>query len=240
MSILKVTNLKGETLSVLVNFAAHPTLYDEKMMEISADWPGAMTGNLDAALGGKSVSLFLNGAEGDASPNGVDDQKGDAKIAAYGKLLSDLVLKSLPEIALSASPKLTSRLVSIALPQKKPNGMFLVAAGNLGASIPQAKTLVNGIMPDKTTIQLVQIDDFLFVGMPCEPTAEVGARIREIVRKAGNRRVGIVALANDWLAYCLMPEQYKRGNYEAMMSFYGDQFAPVLLSGLESALTTKK
>ncbi len=117
--------------------------------------------------------------------------------------------------------------------------MYLLAAGQLGATIPQAKELVNSLMPEKTSVQLIRIDDFLFVGMPCEPTAEVGVKIREIVGNAGYKRVGIIALANDWLAYCLMPEQYKKGNYEAMMSFYGDQFAPVLLSGLEAAMKEK-
>ena len=240
MSILKITDLKGRNLSCLVNFAAHPTLYDDKMMDVSADWPGAMESNLDKALGENGVSLFLNGAEGDASPNGVDAFKGEEKVVAFGKLMSDLVLKNLPGIPTSSAPKLTSTLLKINLPPRKASGAFLLATGNLGASIPQAKALVNGIMPEKTTVQLVTLGDFIFVGMPCEPTAEVGLRIREIVKKAGKKRVGVVALANDWLAYCLTPEQYKRGNYEAMMSFYGDQFAPSLLSGLESALLPKK
>ena len=47
---LKVTRIAdGKTLAAVVNFAAHPTLYDDKMMEISADWPGVMTGDVETA-----------------------------------------------------------------------------------------------------------------------------------------------------------------------------------------------
>ena len=239
MSAVKITDVEGKAIACIVNFAAHPTLYDDKMMEISADWPGSMSANLEKKMGENSVCLFLNGAEGDASPNGVDDKKGDDKITAFGEKMSVAAGQLLDKVVLKSNVKLTSRLATIQLPPRKPNAMYLLAAGQLGATIPQAKELVNSLMPEKTSVQLIRIDDFLFVGMPCEPTAEVGMKIREIVGKAGFMRTGIIALANDWLAYCLMPEQYKKGNYEAMMSFYGDQFAPVLLSGLEAAMKSK-
>ena len=239
MSAVKITDAEGKAIACIVNFAAHPTLYDDKMMEISADWPGAMSANLEKKMGENSVCLFLNGAEGDASPSGVDDKKGDEKVTAFGEKMSATAIQLLYKVVLKSDVQLTSRLATIQLPPRKPNAMYLLAAGQLGATIPQAKELVNSLMPEKTSVQLIRIDDFLFVGMPCEPTAEVGLKIREIVGKAGYKRAGIIALANDWLAYCLMPEQYKKGNYAAMMSFYGDQFAPVLLSGLEAAMKTK-
>ena len=71
--------------------------------------------------------------------------------------------------------------------------------------------------------------------MPCEPVADLGLQVKAAARKAGYARPGIVALTNDWLAYALMPDQYRKGNYEAMMSFYGDQFGPALLTAGELA-----
>ena len=49
--------------------------------------------------------------------------------------------------------------------------------------------------------------------------------------------VAVVALTNDWLAYCLTPEQYRAGKYEAVMSFYGEPFGPTLLDGVKAGLT---
>ena len=47
LTVLKVTRKDGSTLASLVNFAAHPTLYDDKMMQISADWPGVMCADIE-------------------------------------------------------------------------------------------------------------------------------------------------------------------------------------------------
>ena len=83
---------------------------------------------------------------------------------------------------------------------------------------------------------MVRIGDLLLVGMPCEPTAELGLQVKEMARKAGYVSPAVVALTNDWLGYALMPEQYRKGNYEAMMSFYGDQLGPTFLQAIENGL----
>ena len=83
---------------------------------------------------------------------------------------------------------------------------------------------------------MVRVGDLLLVGMPCEPTAELGLQVKAMARKAGYANTAVVALTNDWLGYALMPEQYRKGNYEAMMSFYGDQLGPTLLQAVQSGL----
>ena len=70
----------------------------------------------------------------------------------------------------------------------------------------------------------------------------VSARLEECDCAASGRvkTPAVVALANDWLAYALMPEQYKRGNYEAGMSFYGETLGPTLLTALDTGLKKGK
>jgi neutral ceramidase len=236
LTVLKVMGTDGKAIAAIVNYAAHPTLYDDKMLEVSADWPGVMAAEVEKALGDGSVCLFLNGAEGDASPNGVDDKKGDERIAAYGRRVAAVVTDLLPNIQPESATALSVWPVEVQLPARKPNGMFLAAAGQLGASFAQARALVDTLMPKTTTLTMVRIGRLLLIGTPCEPTAELGLQMKSMARKAGYANPAVVALTNDWLAYALMPEQYQKGNYEAMMSFYGDQLGPTLLRAVETGL----
>ena len=240
LTLLKVTGADGKAIAAIVNYAAHPTLYDDKMMEVSADWPGVMAAEVEKTLGEGAVCLFLNGAEGDASPNGVDDKQGDEKITSYGRKVAAVVAALLPTVRAETAPALSVWLVEIELPARKPNAMFIAAAGQLGATFTQARQLVDTLMPKTTTITMVRVGDLLLVGMPCEPTAELGLQVKSMARKAGYTTPAVVALTNDWLAYALMPEQYRKGNYEAMMSFYGDQFGLTLLHGVQTGLNAGK
>ena len=255
LTVLKVTRKDGSTLASLVNFAAHPTLYDDKMMQISADWPGVMCADIEkkteATSGengaqkqdaGASVCLFLNGAEGDASPNGVDDVSGDEKVTKYGHRISALVQKQLDQImpgdgANSANaPALAMWTQTVTLPPRKPNALFFLAAAQLGASMTQARELVNSLMPTTTQITFVRVGSLLLMGFPCEPSANIGLAAKQLARNAGVKTPAVVALTNDWLAYALTPEQYKAGKYEAVMSFYGEPFGPTLLEGVKTGL----
>ncbi len=236
---LKVETAEGRPLAAIVNFAAHPTLYDDRMMDISADWPGIMTGRLEQKMGAGAVCLFLNGAEGDASPNGVDDKPAGEKVAAYGEALADAAWSLLKGLNLPSEVPLAAWMQAVTLPPRKPNALFLIAAAELGCSLEQAKALVAGLMPTTTQIGFVRVGDLLLMGFPCEPSGALGLAAKAAARKAGFQRPAVVALANDWLAYALTPEQYRAGKYEAGMSFYGDQFGPTLLTALQNGLQAK-
>jgi hypothetical protein len=237
LTVLKVTDVAGRPLAAVVNFAAHPTLYDEKMMDISADWPGVMTADIENQMGPDTVCLFLNGAEGDASPNGVDQERGDARIAAYGHAVSRVALPLLTGVTPRPDAACALWTMPVILPPRKASAMFIIAAGQAGGTPEQARALVNSLMPTTTTLTFARLGDLLLMGFPCEPSAEIGLAARDAARKAGVLLPAVVALTNDWLAYCLMPQQYRAGKYEAMMSFYGDQFGPTLLAALTDGLT---
>lgn len=274
LTVLRVQNATtGGTLACVVDFAAHPTLYDDKMMQISADWPGVMCAEVEkkyaVANTPAPICLFLNGAEGDASPNGVDDIKtGEEKVTAYGQRMSKLALAALEMLASGSNaaatadekPNITqnktqsgaqgttssdkspeSRMLAmwtqaVVLPPRKPNGMYLLAAMQLGATMPEARDLVNALMPTRTQITFVRVGGLLLMGFPCEPSGEIGLAAKKLAREAGFKLPAVVALTNNWLAYCLTPEQYKAGKYEAVMSFYGEPFGPVMLAGVKAGL----
>ncbi len=239
MTVLRINDMQGRALGCIVNFAAHPTLYDDKMMQISADWPGAMCADLERKMGGDSVALFLNGAEGDASPAGATGATPSERVTMYGTSLADRAWDILRILQVKPDVQIRSWRQELVLPERKPNALFIIAARSFGATMAQARQIVNQLMPEKSTVGYVTIGDLLLVTTPCEPSGEIGLAIKSSALKAGYNRVGVMALTDDWLAYALTSGQYREGNYEAGMSFYGDQLGPTILSAIEKGLTSK-
>ena len=220
-------------LAMVVNYAAHPTLYGAGMKDISADWPGALTRRIEREQGG--VCLFLNGAEGDASVNGAEGRNAEAQVEHYaGAMLT--ALQEGKALETKTAP-LSAWTKTVTLPERKPNGLFLAAALQLGLTLEQAQKFVARLMPKTTVLSFARIGDVLLMGFPCEPTTPLGLAAKAIARKAGHLVPAVVALTNDWLGYALTPEQYRAGGYEAGMSFYGETLGPTLLTALETALS---
>jgi len=237
MTLVRVTDDQGRSLAAIINFAAHPTLYDDKMMEISADWPGAMCGWLENTMGGDAVAMFLNGAEGDASPNGAAGANASRRVENYGRGLGEKAWDILRLMQLQSAVPIQAWRETVDLPSPKPNALFVIAARSFGATMAQAQEIVKQLMPTTTTIGFFRVGGLLLIGFPCEPTGELGLAAKADARKVGFNTPAVVALADDWLAYALTTAQYREGNYEAGMSFYGDQFGPLLLKAVVHGLS---
>jgi len=67
LAVFRFDDLDGKPIAVLVNFAAHPVMTQEKLLKYSADYPGFLKNKVEAALSTKCV--FMQGAAGDMSPN---------------------------------------------------------------------------------------------------------------------------------------------------------------------------
>jgi neutral ceramidase len=68
VGVLRVDNLQGEPLAILVNYACHPVIFGSDNLQYSADWPGVMVKTVEKAFDGKPVVMFLQGADGDINP----------------------------------------------------------------------------------------------------------------------------------------------------------------------------
>ena len=62
LGVLQVLDDRGEVRATLVNFACHPAMLSPKNRQISAEWPGVMRREVQAATG--AACLFLQGATG--------------------------------------------------------------------------------------------------------------------------------------------------------------------------------
>jgi len=69
VAVLRIDDMGGQPLAVLVNYACHPVIYAPDNRLYSADFPGVMTGVVERAVGGKAVCFYLQGGAGDINPN---------------------------------------------------------------------------------------------------------------------------------------------------------------------------
>jgi neutral ceramidase len=239
MTALKVTDTEGKALAAVFVYAAHPVYYGPDMMQVSGDWAGTFQRQMEANMPG-AVALFLNGAEGDASPNGADEGRPAEKIDVFSAKLSAKARAILDEIKPAAGAALSTWTQSTEMGARVPHPFFLLAAGQLKATQQQARELVDRLMPEKVELSFVRLGDLLLMGVPGEPTAPIGLQAKKAARERSVRHPAIVALTNGWIGYIVTPEQYKAGRYEPTMSFYGDQVGMKVLAGLAAGLERVK
>jgi hypothetical protein len=65
--VLRVEDTAGKPIAHLVNFAAHPTMLEARLLQFSADYAGALAREVEKQTG--VPCLFLQGAAGDLSTN---------------------------------------------------------------------------------------------------------------------------------------------------------------------------
>ena len=68
VSVLRVDDMEGKPLAVLVNYACHPVVFGPDNLKYSADFPATMAKRVEAALEGEPLCFFLQGAPGDINP----------------------------------------------------------------------------------------------------------------------------------------------------------------------------
>ncbi|MDE2127400.1 MAG: neutral/alkaline non-lysosomal ceramidase N-terminal domain-containing protein [Armatimonadetes bacterium] len=236
MTVLTFQPVKAGRSACVVVFAAHPTLFSSSMMEISADWPGVMEAAVEQKLGQGSCCLFLNGAEGDAAPAGETGSTESERVTSYGRAVATQALRLAYRNDFVPAPRLALQPVRVSLPEPRPNGLYLLSASGLGITFEKAGELVRQLMPRATTISLIRLGPIVLAGLPCEPTGALGLSIEHDARLEGVRYPAVVALTNDWLAYALEASEYRLGNYEAGMSFYGSGLGSLLAASVKAAL----
>jgi hypothetical protein len=84
--VLRVEDADGKPIAHAVNFAAHPTMLEAKLLRFSADYPGKLAELVEKETG--APCLFLQGAAGDLSTN-PGEERGPEK---FGQTLGREVL----------------------------------------------------------------------------------------------------------------------------------------------------
>jgi hypothetical protein len=218
IGVIKVVGQDGKPIAILVNFAAHPTILGPENMLISGDFPGFLARFLEKWAG---VVLFANGASADIEPRLMREGNGFEMARAFGESLGQRVLQVLDGVDTKAEVRIESMKREIPLPSRPDLGPSI--------QIPLVTRCLNVLvdiwLPEKTVLELIAIDDLLFIGVPCDLGAEVGLGIKASVTP---RWGFIISQANDYIGYVITRDQYRDGGYEAKMSFFGPDLAALI------------
>ena len=68
VAVLRIDDMGGVPLAILVNYACHPVIYGPDNRLYSADFPGVMTGVVEKAFDGKPMCFYLQGGAGSTNP----------------------------------------------------------------------------------------------------------------------------------------------------------------------------
>jgi hypothetical protein len=92
--------------------------------------------------------------------------------------------------------------------------------------------LLERMCPPETHCAALRIGDLVIAAVPGEMAAELGLEVKSAVRaQTGAKHVAIGGLADEWISYMLSADEYRKGGYEASMSFYGETLGPEIVRG---------
>lgn len=208
-----------------IQFAAHPVFYGPEHNRPSGDWPGTLMRKTSAA--------FLSGAIGDVSPVAFGASAAE-KCNSFTDRLLESVQDSMPVNVWSPADKLryVSEPIRLAPPSPHPN----FATSN---KIPEslASNLVRRFAEPSANVEIVAMGSLRLVFVPAEPTAALGRRIQRAAMRNSSDIVLVVSFTNGWIGYTLETEDYKRGGYEAELSFNGSETGDRIVEAVSRAAT---
>jgi hypothetical protein len=235
LTLTRIDHADGRAMAVLVNFTAHPTFMSAQEMWISAGWPGQLQRTLESQIGQNVTVMYYNGAEGDQAPASRPDS-GESRwerAEKYGRELAVIAFRNWRTIQSQSDVRFSFNLQFIRLPQRTWHPDFMKTGGEeYGLSEEILKEMLPRMFPTETASVSLRLGELVIVGVPGELTAELGLQIKsETARITGVKYPTIGGLADEWISYILGAKEYRRGGYEASVSFYGESLGEQIVSG---------
>jgi neutral ceramidase len=235
LTVVRIDRLDGKPFAVFVNWTAHPTFMGSEDMWFSGDYPGHMQRTLEALIGEGEVAMFCNGAEGDQSTIARPDS-GDShyeKAERYGRELGITAWHVWQKTPTVRNVPFAYWREEITLPKRQWHPNFAETGGKeYGLTEDLLREMLPKLFPTKTASLSLRVGDLVIVGIPGELCTQKGLEIKHRTREiTGAQHPIIGGLADEWIGYIIPIEQYKMGQYEASMSFYGPTLIDVIVTG---------
>lgn len=240
LTVTRVDTADGKPLAVLVNWTAHPTFMSAEDMLFSGDWPGHLQRTLEALIGSGVTVLFYNGAEGDQSP--VPPQEAGSRwerAERYGREMGILAWRLRETIKPGEAKAFGHRTERIALPERRWHPDFMKTGGaEYGLNEAMMRDFLTALQPTETRSTCLRLGQLLILGVPGEMAADLGLELKARARAiTGAKHPTIGGLADEWISYILSAEEWRKGGYEASVSFYGETLGATMVEGVLRAAT---
>ena len=204
----------GKPMAVLMNFAAHPTILGADNMTFSADFVGYARNALERMLGGDTMAIFANGAQGTIAPRAFQGDDAWERAENVGTILATEAFK----ITLMIKPQdsVDINLVRTPLTLKiVPTSVFPP-----GMTYPASY---------ESEISVVSFDNrFAFVAIPGELGSILNFQVKDRGKMLGFEKTFLLGLTNDALGYIITEDEYRHKTYESTISLFGPTFGSTI------------
>jgi len=123
---------------------------------------------------------------------------------------------------------------TIALPKRQWHPDFMKTGGaEYGLDEAKMQGFVDQLNPTQTHSTCLRLGGLEILGVPGEMAAQLGMEIKSKAHELTRANsVTIGGLADEWVSYILPAEEYRKGGYEASMSFYGETLGSIVVEGV--------
>jgi Neutral/alkaline non-lysosomal ceramidase, N-terminal len=233
LTMLRVDDMSGNPLAVLVNFTAHGTIMTDKEMLISGGWAGQMQRTVEALVGEGVTCLYTNGAGGDLRPNGAKGGSRWEMAEEFGRRIGMSAAQLAQTLEPATVKTFAAKSKRVQLPERKAAPDFLKIAGDeYGVSAEDMDMLISVMFPDTAPIYALRIDDFEMATFPGEPICQLGLSVKDALRAQGVKHPCVSSLTTDHIGYILTKDEYHESGYEVTASFYGDGLGKLMLDAV--------
>jgi len=200
----------------VVRYSAHPTVFSGRMMEFSAEFPGALQRYLESATG--ATALYLGGALGSSGPVAPEGPNASARVDAMGEALAKLVLENSADLEFHTHLDIASAGAEIGMPSMQMRPFATKSKWRVSPLLGK----VFGV-PPLGWVHAVRVGDLMFIGTPFDFSGETSKEWKEW---AARRNITLWPTSFS-AAYCgyLSPDRYyweEPLNYETgLMSWFG-------------------
>src|SRR5262249_45895349 len=220
VGVLKVEDLSGHTIAMVINYAVHCVMLGYMNREISADLAGATSSFVERQLGGSAVVLWTSGAAGDQNPTWMGLVSSDFDgVAAYGMYLGEEAIRVAEHIR-STEPRLIRGLQRVVdCPgQKIPPG-----------PLPREKYEFQNADPVPVRLSLLLVGNTAMAGVSGGVFTLVWQQLKT---RAALSRLFMVTHSNGQSGYLPNAAAYDQVSYEVATSHVKRGCAEKLVDGL--------
>jgi neutral ceramidase len=233
LTITRIDYPGKKPLAVLVNWTAHPTLMDERDMWVSGGWPGFLQRELEDWIGQGITAMYYNGAEGDLSPLRPEGGSHFEQAEIYGRQIAKKTFEVYQNIETDSTACFDYNYYQLSLPDRQAHPLFKLTGGaEYGINDSAMGIILNTLCPQISALPSIRLGDLLIAGVPGELSSELGVAIKQTLSRAGAKYPVIGGFANEWISYILSETEYKKGGYEASVSFYGSDLGRKIVEGV--------
>lgn len=222
-SLISLRQEDGDT-AVMGSFSAHATVIGGKVMQFSADYPGAWQRAVERAQGG--MALFLAGGVGSHGPRAPAAGPEGARL--MGEALAAETLTTLSRIALTNVITFGQVGVEADLP-----GLQNRITDGIRLRPWASRQLLPPLAP-RTFFQAFRFQDAIWCSTPCDYSGEMALDLQGAACRRG-LTVVVTSFNGDYVGYVIPGKYYHLNAYESRaMNFYGpaipDYFDAILRS----------